>query len=103
MRFAPDTRPDFVIQAPQNVDPLSLVQIVRLTVRKGHREMITAQSHGFMGFGGIRTEQDKESVSFQASKYNASSIKITPTEGLAPGEYAIRKVAREVFCFGVNN
>jgi hypothetical protein len=105
IRFAATGKPEFVFQAEQNVDPQGLAQILTFTIKKGHRELITVQTHGFMGLGGKRIGQEaKDSVSFQASKYNESSITITPTMPLPPGEYGIRLAfsAMEIFCFGVD-
>src|SRR5207244_3640917 len=99
VRFAADSKPEFIFQAPQNFDPLGLAVIVKFTVKKGRREIIRAQTHGFMGLGGASSGgADKESVSFQASKYNESSIRITPTMPLPPGEYGISGRGLELFC-----
>ncbi len=103
VRFAAESKPEFIFQAAQYVDPQTLVQIFRFTVKKGHRELINLQSRGFMGLSGVHSgEADKVSISFQASKYNESSIRITPAMPLPRGEYAIQQLGREIFCFGVD-
>lgn len=103
VRFAADSKPEFIFQAPQNVDPQGLAAIVKFNVKKGHREVIRARTHGFMGLGSVSSgDADTESVPFQALKYNESSIRITPTMPLPPGEYGIFGRGMEIFCFGVN-
>ena len=74
VRFATDSKPEFVFQAAQNVDPQSVAQIVTFTVKKGHRELITIQTHGFMGLGGARSSRDKEAVSVPGSATTESSV-----------------------------
>ena len=103
IRFKSDETPEFVFQASQNVDPLTLAQIVVFTVRKGHRELLMVQSKGLLGFGGVKSEVDKATVPFRASKYNESSIKISPITPLAPGEYGVRFMGMDVYCFGVES
>ena len=106
VRFATDSSPVFVFKASQGVDPQGLAQIFTLTVRKDHRELILSTGGGFKP--GRYSQEDKESVPFHASKYNESSVSITPTMPLPPGEYGIRlrgaelQVGTDMFCFGVN-
>lgn len=102
VRFAPDSRPEFVLGAPRGVDPQGLAQIFSFSVKKGRRELVTTKVNflrGRLHYGG---EEDKASVPFEASRYSESSITITPTMRLPPGEYGIR-VGAAIFCFGVNN
>jgi hypothetical protein len=101
VRFTADSKPDFVFLGRRNVDPQDQAKIFRLTLKKGHRELITAQTRGIMR--GIHSgEENKEAVPFEATKHNENSIRITPAMPLPRGEYAIRSGANEMFCFGVD-
>jgi hypothetical protein len=68
VRFPADQKLVFVFKAPANLDPQSLVEIVRLTPNKDHREILRLQSKGFMGLGGVKSEADKADVPFNSAK-----------------------------------
>ena len=103
-RFPADRKLVFVFKAPPGVDPQSLVEIVHLTSQKDHREVLRLQSRGFMGLGGVKSEEDKSLVPFEAGKYSDTSVQVSPAEPLAPGEYAIHQPANPtVFCFGIDS
>jgi hypothetical protein len=103
VRFTADSKPEFVFQGRQGVDPQTLARIVTFTVTKGHRELTTMQTSGVFLPGAREKDPDKYSVSFQSSRYNGSSIEITPTMPLKPGEYGIElQTGRFYFCFGVD-
>lgn len=102
VRFTADQQLEFVFQAPQNVDPQTLIQIVRFVEKKDHRELIQIQAGGLF-HPGVKSEGEKASVAFQAKKYSASSIEISPAEPLQPGEYAVRSPnTLDVYCFGID-
>lgn len=103
VRLPADQKLAFVIKAPAGLDPQSLVEIVRLTRQKDHREILQMQSKGLMGLGGVKNEADKANVPFNSSKYSDTSIQVSPVEPLPPGEYAIRRPSSPtLFCFGVD-
>jgi hypothetical protein len=96
--FASGSKPTFVFRANQNVDPRGQATIVTFTVKKKTRELTTLKMGGL--FGSPTTRQ--ESVPFQASHYNESSIVITPTTPLPPGEFGVSLHGSIFFCFGVD-
>jgi hypothetical protein len=103
VRFPSDRKLVFVFRAPPGLDPQSLIEIVRLTSKKDHREVVQMQSKGFLGLGGVKAEGDKADVPFDAGKYSETSLQVSPVEPLAPGEYAIHQPANPtVFCFGID-
>ena len=103
VRFPADQKLVFVFKAAPGLDPQSLIEIVRLTPKKEHREVINIQSKGFMGLGGVKSEGDKANVPFNAGKYSENSLQVSPVEPLWPGEYAIHQPANPtVFCFGID-
>ena len=103
VRFTTTQKLEFVLQASQNVDPQTIVELVRFVAQKDHRELPGMQSKGFGGMGGMEAGLGKASVPFQVAKYSESSIKISPAEALQPGEYGVRTPgALLVFCFGVD-
>ncbi len=103
VRFTADQKVIFVFKSLGNLDPQSLAQIVTLTSKKDHREMTAMQSHGVMGFGGLKDERDKSLIPFAASKYSATSVQISPTQALLPGEYAVSaRGGGTFFCFGID-
>jgi hypothetical protein len=102
VRFALGSKPTFVFTARQIIDPQDLAVIHRFTVKKKTRELTTLRIGGLFG-GGHRGEDKGSVLPFEASKYNESSFRITPTMPLPPGEYAISiGAARVFFCFGVD-
>lgn len=103
VRFSADQKLILVFKAPAGLDPQSLVEIVRLTPQKDHREILRLQSKGFMGMGGVKSEADKADVPFSSSKYSDTSIQVSPTEALPAGEYAIHQPGNPtLFCFGID-
>lgn len=103
VRFPADQQLALVFKAPAGLDPQSLVEIVRLTPQKDHREILRLQSKGFMGLGGVKSEADKADVPFNSSKYSETSVQVSPMEPLPPGEYAIHQPGNPtLFCFGID-
>lgn len=106
LRFKEGQKLDFVVMVPsQNTDPQEIVQfyslesdknkdVRRLIARKSSYGMFTNKSKSLLG---------ESEISFNASKYGASSLKITPDEDLIPGEYALTGPSvRDAFCFSVD-
>jgi hypothetical protein len=106
VRFTAGQGLEFVFQASPSLDPQSQIELVRFNVKGKYRELIMGESGpifgGYIGKGGGH-QVDKYHVPFQAKKYSASSIEISPAEPLQPGEYAVRSPnALDVFCFGID-
>ncbi len=106
VRFKAGQGLEFVLQASPNLDPQTLVEIVRFDQKGNHRELTMAVSGvlygGLVGKGGGH-QVDNARVSFQVKKYSASAIEISPAEPLQPGEYGVRSPGSyDVFCFGID-
>ncbi len=87
-----------------DADPANLVELFTLKVGKSDRELVVAKHH-FLGSTKMGA-QDKE-VALEFAKYGQSSVKITTSAPLPPGEYAMGISAgamgsRQAYCFGVD-
>lgn len=109
VRFKPSTVPEFVVRAPQTMDPQDQIGFFRLVVGKNARRLHTMKVKP-MGFG---TKQNvAASVPFEASKYGKDFFRFKPTMELLPGEYALTSssgmsangatVSQAIFLFGVD-
>lgn len=103
VRFPAGQKLSFVFKASASIDPQTLVEVIRLTVSKDHREIPVLQSRGFLGLGGTRSDVSKDALAFETSKYSEGSAQVSITSPLAPGEYIIRAPSSQtVYCFGVD-
>ena len=103
VRFPAGQKLVFVFKAPAGLDPQTLVRIVEFTPKKDHREIVQAESSGYMGMGGVHSGGDKGDISFNASKYSETSVQVSPATPLQPGEYAIGQPSSPTqFCFGID-
>lgn len=104
VRFTAQQKLEFVLQAPPSVDPQTIVEIVKFTEAKGHRELIVSQLKTFSFHPMDLNSGDKAKVSFEVKRYSASSIEITSSGPLEPGEYAVRTPpgGQTAFCFGID-
>ena len=109
VRLASNQKIEFVVRvASLHVDPSSVVQLVLLKAKGSKRELV-AMKGGL--FGDMTLNSHAGAVDLNASKYGESSLKITPVQPLAPGEYALKapdatgigSAQSEIFyCFGVD-
>jgi hypothetical protein len=67
------------------------------------------QGHGsacvFTASGTATTNPEEGAVSIRFEEYGSNSYRITPDRPLPPGEYvlAVRGLATELYCFGVDH
>jgi hypothetical protein len=103
VRFQSGQKLEFVFQVPPNIDPQTLAEIVTFDAKKDHRELTYMESKGLLGMKGVQGAGDQGDIPFQAAPYTAAAVKISPSEPMKPGEYAVRiQKAPEVFCFGID-
>lgn len=88
VRFKADKQPSFVVKLPSpQTDPASAVQFFSWQAKKGVRSRLIGEA-GAMGMSATARSADS-SIPFDAARYGESSIKLTPTTPLAPGEYGL--------------
>lgn len=100
VRFKEGQKLDFVVLASsQQIDPHGIVEFFFFEPDDGMRKILM----GKVSLGGGGTTMGAAAVPFDASKYGASSFKITPTELLPPGEYGLSvQGSKDAFLFGVD-
>lgn len=109
IRLASNQKIEFVVRvASLHVDPTGVIQLVLLKAKSNKRELV-AMKGGL--FGDMTVDSHAGAIDVNASKYGESSLKITPAQPLAPGEYALKapdatgtgSAQSEIFyCFGVD-
>lgn len=102
VRFREGQKLEFVVLvASQQVDPHGMVEFFFLEPDDGKRKILA----GKVGSMGSSSESTigAAAVAFDASKYGASSFKVTPTDLLPPGEYGLGvRESKEAFLFGID-
>jgi hypothetical protein len=93
----------FVVRGRAPIDPVTRYELLLLKASKSHREFVMTTAHGSV-FGARSTTKDEAEVTIHFDEYGAESYRIVPDQPLAPGEYAlaVRGLATEAFCFGVD-
>jgi hypothetical protein len=94
----------FIVRGRAPIDPLSRLELRALKGSKDHREFVMTQGHGSILGASATSNPEEGSVAIRFEEYGASSYRITPDKPLAPGEYAlaVRGLASELYCFGVD-
>jgi hypothetical protein len=86
-----------------DVDPATLVNLYTLKVAKGERQLLIGKHH-FLGSTKIGAQEQQIELGF--AKYGQSSVKITTSSALPPGEYAMGLKGQTgmplAYCFGVD-
>jgi len=114
VRFSADTDLSFIVRpagptgpggaAASDVDPATIVQLYRLKVIKGQRELQIVTGSLFRGSKGT---QEESAVQFEITKYGKQSVVIKPLKPLPPGEYMWAANATfmvpQAYCFGVDS
>ncbi len=101
-RFKAGQDVQFVVRLiASGIDPESLMSLEVLKVSKDHREVVAVKA-GSLGSSSKSTSGEfTRPLNF--SKYGQQSVKLSPTEPLAPGEYAItNKLEQSAFLFGID-
>ncbi len=97
IRFVQGEPLAFVVKLPsQDVDPKTIIQFLRLTVKGEERVMAEVAR-------GAKKDGTSGSVPFEVTGYSDSSFKIKPKADPGPGEYVLRLSSeQEVYCFAVD-
>lgn len=102
VRFREGQKLEFVVLvSSQQVDPHGMVEFFFLEPDDGKRKILAVK----VGSLGSSTESTigAAAVAFDASKYGASSFRVTPTDLLPPGEYGLSaQGSKEAFLFGID-
>jgi hypothetical protein len=89
----------------ESIDPNTLVALKPFVVKKGQRQIPEHSGKATM-FTGVKGQAAADtSIALTFKKYGQSSLEITPTQPLPPGEYvlAANGGAQAVSCFGVDS
>ena len=94
--------PQFVILGRAPIDPSLRFELRSLKASKRTRELVIARGHGTV-FGAASSTEDG-AIPLRFENYGDASYRITPTQALTPGEYALetRGVIATIYCFGVD-
>jgi hypothetical protein len=106
LKFKEGQQLEFIVMVPsQNADPQEIIQFYSLESDKNKdiRRLIGRKSSFGMFSDKSKSLLGESEIAFNASKYGATSLKISPDEGLIPGEYAFTGPSvRDAFCFSVD-
>ncbi len=96
-------QPSFVVKAHiGDADPTTLIHLYKMDVGKNERYYVTNNASATVFAGAKGQSMSRDGLPLTIVKYGESSFKITPTEPLAPGEYAFMAAMPTAFCFGVD-
>jgi hypothetical protein len=105
VRFAAGAPIQVIVKLENHdADPATQVLLYSLQSAKGNRQVLITRVH-YMGLG-QKSDLQTSQLQMVFVKYGEGSIKITPSNPLQPGEYAIAMQTQGaqplVFCFGVD-
>jgi hypothetical protein len=101
VRFKAGEKIELVVRGiPATVDPATVITLVRFEAKKDKRELVTIKV-GAMGMGSKTMSPESGGLPINTVKYGSYSLKISPADPLAPGEYGIIS-ANQFFCFGID-
>lgn len=85
----------FIVRVTEDFEKAAAtIQFLRFEARDGKRQLLIKKSDII---------SNKTSLKLETEKYGRSSLKIVPSNKLAPGEYCIsRTTIRQGYCFGVD-
>ena len=98
----------FIVRGRAPIDPLSRFELRLLKGSKDHREFLMVQSHAsafvFTASATATANPEEGAIAIRFEEYGANSYRISPERPLPPGEYAlaVRGLASELYCFGVD-
>jgi hypothetical protein len=85
IRFKADLQPSFVVRlASPQTDPSGAVRFFSWQPKKGVRSLVIGEGGGFTA---VKVGSGESYIEFDAARYGESSVRISPTKPLAPGEY----------------
>jgi len=95
VRFRAGVEMQFVVRVTEDFDIASTtLQLYRFDSQNGMRQML---------FKNEDLRRNKATLKLNAERYGSSSLKVVPTQKLAPGEYCLsRSTIAQGFCFGVD-
>jgi len=101
VRFKAGDKIELVVRGiPATVDPATVITLVRFDAKKDKRELVIAKV-GAMGLGSKTMNPDAGGLPINTVRYGSYSLKISPADSLAPGEYGIIST-NQFFCFGID-
>jgi hypothetical protein len=85
----------FVVRVEEDFDKASAtLQLFRFDAQHGMRKMLAKNDD---------LRKNKTTLKLNAERYGSSSLKVVPSQKLAPGEYCLsRSTIAQGFCFGVD-
>jgi len=94
----------FVVRGRAPIDPVSRFELRALKVSKDHREFVMTQGHGSILGASATSNLSEGAIPIRFEEYGTNSYRITPTQPLEPGEYALalRGLISDLYCFGVD-
>jgi hypothetical protein len=95
VRLSAGEEMQFVVRVAEDFDKASAtMQLFRFEVQHGRRELLKKNAD---------LRKNKIALKLSAEKYGTSSMKVIPSQRLAPGEYCLsRSTISQGFCFGVD-
>jgi hypothetical protein len=95
VRFSAGDDMQFVVRVEGDFDKANpTMQLFRFDVQHGRRELLVKIED---------LRKNKVGLKLSAEKYGNSSVKVVPSQKLAPGEYCVsRSTINQGFCFGVD-
>jgi hypothetical protein len=95
VRFGASDEMQFVVRVAEDLDKATAtMQLFRFEAQHGRREFL-AKNEDLL--------KNKIGLKISIARYGSSSVKVIPTERLAPGEYCLsRSTIRQGYCFGVD-
>jgi hypothetical protein len=95
VRFGASDEMQFIVRVEEDLDKATAtMQLFRFEVQHGRREFL-AKNEDLL--------KNKIGLKISTEKYGSSSMKVVPSQRLAPGEYCLsRSTISQGFCFGVD-
>ncbi len=95
VRFHAGDEMQFVVRVTEDFDKaVATLQLFRYQVQQGARQLLLKN---------YDIRRNKATLKLGAERYGSSSLKVTPFQKLAPGEYCLsRATISQGFCFGVD-
>jgi len=95
VRFGASDEMQFIVRVAEDLDKATAtMQLFRFEVQRGRRELL-AKNEDLL--------KNRIGLKIRSEKYGTSSLKVVPSQRLAPGEYCLsRSTISQGYCFGVD-
>jgi hypothetical protein len=95
MRLSASDEMQFVVRVEEDfAKATATLQLLRFEVQHGERQRLVKIAD---------LRENKATLKLNAERYGSSSLKVVPSQKLAPGEYCLsRSTIMQGFCFGVD-